>query len=84
MDYHVETCGWKLVPSDGFVLGIHADRCGKVAAVKLLRPQRKTDLCLCEAHLNDFVEKWGLFYKVKLLGPWMEAEVPWDGKGTGA
>lgn len=78
MGEHLARCAWKKVDSDKFVLGINADRCGEVAAVKILRPNRKTDLFLCEHHLNAFVSEWGLHNKVKLLGPWMEAE-DWGG-----
>lgn len=67
---HVETCAWKLVDPDKFVLGINAARCGEQAVIKILRPNRKTDLCLCEKHLNQFVATWGLHYKVKLLNLW--------------
>lgn len=70
MGDHLAKCAWKLVDPDKFVLGISADRCGEVAAVKILRPNRKTDLFLCEHHLNEFVDKWGLHYKVKLLNMW--------------
>jgi hypothetical protein len=66
----LDSCQWKLVDSDKFVLGIEAERCGEPAVVKILRPYRKTDLFLCEHHLNTFVEKWGLHNKVKLLHLW--------------
>lgn len=66
---NLERCQWKLVPSDKFVLGQDAERCGEVAAVRILRPNRKTDLPLCEHHINEYVEIWGLHYKVKLLFP---------------
>lgn len=65
----INQCAWKLVNPDEFVLGQDAERCGEDAAVKILRPNRKTDLFLCECHLNCFVEKWGLHYKVQLLFP---------------
>lgn len=64
---HVETCSWKLVPSDQFVLGMEATRCGEEADVRVLRPKRKTDLFLCEEHLNDFIKSWGLHYEVRIL-----------------
>lgn len=60
-------CAWKLVASDEFVLGQSADRCGVAAAVRVLRPTRKTDLALCEAHLNEFIRVWGLHYELQIL-----------------
>lgn len=64
---HLDRCAWKKVDSDKFVLGQDAERCGEVAALKILRPQRKTDLFLCEHHFNDFIDKWGLHYNVEIL-----------------
>lgn len=63
----LDRCQWKMVDEDKFVLGQTADRCGEVAAVKILRPQRKNDLFLCEHHLNKFIAKWGLHYTIELL-----------------
>ena len=62
----VDTCAWKLIPSEDFVLGQEAERCGETAAVKILRPYRKTDLHLCEYHLNCFIKEWGLHNEVEL------------------
>lgn len=72
----LDRCAWKMVDSrTEFVMGIQADRCGEVAAVKILRPQRKTDLFLCEHHLNDFINEWGLHYEVEILCfNWMEGQ----------
>lgn len=61
-------CAWKLIDSDKFVLGISADRCGDQAVVKILRPYRKTDLYLCECHLNEFIGAWGLHNSIEVLG----------------
>ena len=73
MGDHLEKCAWKRVDPDKFVMGISADRCGAVAAVKILRPYRKTDLFLCEHHFNDFINKWGLHNEVEILCfNWME------------
>lgn len=75
MNVQVDTCAWKMVPSDKFVLGQDAERCGEVAEVKILRPQRKTDLFLCEHHLNAFIKEWGLHYEVEILClNWLEGE----------
>jgi len=63
----LDRCQWKLVDSDKFVLGQSADRCGVQATIKILRPHRKTDLFLCEPHLNAFISEWGLHYLVELL-----------------
>lgn len=63
----LDRCAWKLVESENFVLGQDAERCGGVAAVKILRPYRKTDLYLCEEHLNDFIMEWGLHNEVEIL-----------------
>lgn len=67
MSVHLDRCAWKMVGSDKFVLGISADRCGEVAAVKILRPNRKSDLFLCEHHINTFIETWGLHNQVEIL-----------------
>lgn len=63
----ISKCAWKLINPREFVLGIQADRCGEVAAVKILRPNRKTDLFLCEDHLNHFINEWGLHYELEIL-----------------
>lgn len=67
MNEHLDKCSWKMVDSDKFVLGINADRCGQVAVVRILRPNRKTDLFLCDHHVNTFIEKWGLHNKIEIL-----------------
>lgn len=78
----VDVCKWKLINPSEFILGMPAERCGQQADVKVLRPQRKTDLFLCEEHLNDFVEKWGLHYRLEILcreGNWNKANgIDWD------
>lgn len=63
----VEMCSWKLVDPEDFVIGIEADRCGKHSEIRIIRPNRKKDLFLCEDHLNCFIEKWGLHYNVEIL-----------------
>lgn len=63
----MDKCQWKLIPSEKFILGISADRCGAMADVVVLRPNRKTDLFLCEHHLNNFIAHWGLFNAVEIL-----------------
>ena len=63
----LEVCSWKLVASDKFVLGQEAERCGDVATIRVLRPNRKTDLFLCECHMNDFIAVWGLHNQVEIL-----------------
>lgn len=63
----MDRCQWKMVDSNLFTLGVLAERCGREAEVKILRPQRKTDLCLCERHFNTFIEVWGLSHQVQLL-----------------
>lgn len=63
----LDRCSWKMVDPESFVLGQSADRCGEVAAVKILRPNRKTDLFLCEKHVNKFIEHWGLHNRVEIL-----------------
>lgn len=65
----LEKCSWKLVDQDKFVLGMPAERCGKTATIRVIRPQRKTDLFLCECHLNEFIDAWGLHYNVEVLCP---------------
>jgi len=60
-------CAWKLIPPEDFTLGVPAERCGKVAEVRVLRPLRKTDLFLCEGHVNNFIEKWGLRNPIEIL-----------------
>lgn len=73
----LDRCAWKLVSPDKFVLGITADRCGEVAAVKILRPNRKSDLFLCEYHLNHFINEWGLHNHLEILcHNWMEGTRP--------
>lgn len=60
-------CSWKMVDSSKFVMGQSADRCGDIADVVILRPNRKTDLFLCEEHMNAFIEHWGLYNRVEIL-----------------
>lgn len=85
MRLHLDKCAWKLINSDKFVLGITADRCGKVAVVKILRPNRKTDLFLCEHHLNHFITEWGLHNHVEILCfnymEGVDSEVQFDPEG---
>lgn len=64
---NLEKCSWKLVSPDKFIMGQVADRCGDIADVVVLRPSRKTDLFLCEEHLNDFIDHWGLYNHVEIL-----------------
>lgn len=64
---HLDKCAWKLVNPDKFVLGQIANRCGKDAVIKVLRPHRKKDLYLCEQHFNDFIDAWGLHNLVEIL-----------------
>lgn len=66
---HLKRCTWKLVDQDKFILGMPADRCGEQATIRVIRPQRKTDLFLCECHLNEFIDAWGLHYNVEVLCP---------------
>lgn len=63
----MQICAWKLVPPDKFVLGQEAERCGEIADVRVIRPYRKTDLYLCEFHLNSFIKEWGLHNEVEIL-----------------
>lgn len=74
----LDKCAWKMVDSrNEFVMGIQAERCGEVAAVKILRPYRKSDLFLCEGHLNDFIMEWGLHNEVEILcNNWIEGQKP--------
>lgn len=64
---NLNKCSWKLVDPSKFVMGQSADRCGAIADVVVLRPSRKTDLFLCEEHLNDFIDHWGLYNHVEIL-----------------
>ena len=66
---NLNRCSWKLVDKDKFVLGMEADRCGQLATIRVIRPQRKTDLFLCEHHLNEFIDTWGLHYNVEVICP---------------
>lgn len=63
----MDRCQWKLIEPYRFTLGVEADRCGEVADVRILRPQRKKDLYLCESHLNGFIQEWGLRQEVQIL-----------------
>ena len=63
----LERCSWKMVDPGKFVMGISADRCGAIADVVVLRPNRKTDLFLCEEHVNEFIAHWGLHNQVEIL-----------------
>lgn len=72
----LDRCSWKLVAKDKFVLGMPADRCGEQATIRVIRPQRKTDLFLCEVHLNEFIDTWGLHYNVEVICP--EPQKPCD------
>ena len=63
----VDRCSWKLVSPSAFIMGQVADRCGDIADVVVLRPERKTNLFLCEQHLNEFIGHWGLFNKIQIL-----------------
>lgn len=67
MNEQLSSCSWKMIDPDKFVLGQEAERCGAVATVRILRPNRKTDLFLCEHHLNNFIEVWGLHNQVEVL-----------------
>lgn len=69
MGDHLNKCAWKQIASDKFVIGVPADRCGDVATIRVIRPNRKTDLFLCENHLNEFIEVWGLHNKVEVICP---------------
>lgn len=66
----METCGWKLVDPEQFELGMEARRCGKTPDVQVFRPNRRKDLFLCEDHLNCFIERWGLHYRLRILVDW--------------
>ncbi len=63
----LDRCSWKLVDPNKFVMGQDADRCGDIADVVVLRPNRKTDLFLCEQHINEFIKHWGLHNEVRIL-----------------
>lgn len=80
---NLERCSWKLVDPSKFVMGQSADRCGVVADVVVLRPNRKTDLFLCEEHINEFIIQWGLHNRVEILcrceDDWNKASgIDWD------
>lgn len=64
---NLDRCQWKMVDSSEFTMGVTADRCGKLAVLKILRPFRKTDLFLCECHFNNFIGVWGLHNFVEFL-----------------
>lgn len=64
---NLDRCSWKLVDPGKFVMGQSADRCGAIADVVVLRPNRKTDLFLCEEHVNEFIAHWGLHNPVEIL-----------------
>ena len=76
MSEHLDRCSWKLVDPSKFVMGISADRCGAIADVVVLRPNRKTDLFLCEEHINEFIAHWGLHNKVQILCRCVEDPAP--------
>lgn len=63
----MDKCGWKLINPSKFVMGQSAERCGEIADVVVLRPNRKTDLYLCEEHINDFISHWGLYNRIEIL-----------------
>lgn len=65
----LNSCSWKLVDKGKFTLGMPAERCGKLATIRVIRPTRKTDLFLCENHLNEFIDAWGLHYNVEVICP---------------
>lgn len=69
MNEYVDTCSWKMVDPSKFVMGQEAERCGEVATIRVIRPNRKTDLFLCECHLNNFIDAWGLHYNVEVICP---------------
>jgi hypothetical protein len=77
MSEHLERCSWKLVDPGKFTMGISADRCGAIADVVVLRPNRKTDLFLCELHMNEFIKHWGLHNEVRILCQ-EEPQIDWD------
>jgi hypothetical protein len=85
---NLKRCSWKLVDPRKFVMGQSADRCGAIADVVVLRPNRKSDLFLCEEHINEFILHWGLHNKVEILcqetvDPWnrMNGLDSWDDDG---
>lgn len=63
----MDRCQWKLVEPASFTFGVKADRCGDIADIRVIRPQRKKDLFLCEEHLNTFIKEWGLKQEVEIL-----------------
>lgn len=82
---NLKKCSWKLVDPDKFIMGQSADRCGAIADVVVLRPNRKTDLFLCQEHVNEFITHWGLHNKVEILcrctdqDDWNKANgIDWD------
>lgn len=80
---NLDRCSWKLVDPQKFVMGQSADRCGAIADVVVLRPNRKTDLFLCEQHVNEFIKHWGLHNEVEILcrceDDWNKANgIDWD------
>lgn len=81
---NLERCSWKMVDPDKFIMGQSADRCGAIADVVVLRPSRKTDLFLCEKHMNSFIHHWGLHNEIEILcrcsdDPWHDANgIDWD------
>lgn len=80
----MDRCQWKLVEPMSFTFGVKADRCGEVADVKIVRPQRKKDLFLCEEHVNAFINEWGLRQSIEILcrckdNDWNKARgIDWD------
>jgi hypothetical protein len=66
-DTNQYTCQWKMIDPSKFTMGINAERCGATAVVRILRPSRKTDLFLCEHHVNAFIDHWGLHYNIEVL-----------------
>lgn len=76
----LDRCSWKLVDPNKFVMGQDADRCGDIADVVVLRPNRKTDLFLCEQHINEFIKHWGLHNEVRIL---CQEETPGWNKANG-
>lgn len=85
MGVDLDRCAWKMIGSGEFTMGISADRCGAIAAVKILRPNRKSDLFLCEQHTNDFIRTWGLHNEVEILCfnymEGLESKVQFDPEG---
>lgn len=60
-------CKWKLIPPTNFEFGMAAERCGQIAAVRVIRKDRDYDLYLCVDHLNSFIEIYGLKLPVEIL-----------------